>query len=489
MLRNVFRIILGVLMTAALLGLYPSTSQSASADQLNVVPLQASSAAVGTASLARSSDGLISFVRGVRLPAGPGHRSGPVRLGIWNAKGIGHGFQIEFTSHHGVPGNGNVPGMNQEDSRCTKDISARYKNASRATAAASAIVILNRQHQSPWPRYYRWASHHHKVSNSLKKRVRQINSACKHHSPFRASMQTESVYYGEVGSGITSVLADNGLTAPSGLDVRTVGTGSRIISADHHTNSRGKAGFRFRLTGFDAGSAESTVTGPDATRGDLVVTPDGKTRLLVNSYKTSAKANGKLRQKNIRRPTVTTSCGYACNGRGSVKVKAKVPARAGSPVRFTAHNDGKNHNWYVRPGHKKTAKFNADDASQVSLSYCYVNHVNKPCASKTHTYTRKTEVVAPAWINLDDTGHCCSSKGSSVKLSMSLRSDAKRFYRVWVIVNKHTVQTLDLSSSAPSAAQSVTIKRGRVQVRFTAYRNSDHSGNLSTQTVYDRTFN
>jgi hypothetical protein len=488
MLRNMFiRIGLGALLAATLLAVSPATSQTATADELNIVPLSSTNTADTT--LARSG-GLVNFVRGITLHAAPGHRNGSVQLGLWHARDVGNGFKFEFMSHHGVPSNGNVPGMGREDSRCTKTVAYRYKSASRMTAAAAAIVILHRQNEASFRKYYRWQVRHHKVSKTLQARVKRINTTCKHHSPFHATMKTNDVYFGQVGAGTTSVIADHGLTAPAGLNVRTVGTGSSIFNAARQTNGRGHAGFSFRITSVDGGSAASTVTGPDATKADLLVTPDGRTRLLVNSYKTTTAANDRLQQKVLPKPTVNVACGYACNGKGHVKVKAKVPARAAMPVRFTARNAGVNHRWYVKPGRKRGTKFYATDASQVALSYCYVKHVNKPCASKTHDYAGTTEVVAPAWISYAESSHGLSaSNGTTVSLTLTAAASTARFDRVWVILNGKTVQTLDLSSAAGSAPQAINIKKGRLQVKFTAYRNSDHTGALSTHYVYDRTFN
>lgn len=485
------RLGLGALLAATLLGVSPATSQTATADELNVIALPSAAATTGVQSATQDrSGGLISFVRGSTLPAGPGHRSGPVKLGIWNARGYGHGFKIEFATHHGVPSNGNVPGMGTEDSRCTKTIDYRYKNAAKVTATAAQLVVLHRQNETPFRKWYRWAVHHHKVSKSVQARAKRINNACKHHSPFHASMETEPVYIGQVGSGTTSVVADHGLSAPAGLRVRTVGTGTRVINAASRINGHSRAGFSYRLIDFSGGSVQSTVSGPDATRADLLVTPDGSTRLLVNSYKAKASASSRVRQKVLTKPTMTTNNPYASTGTGTVKVKAKVPAHAGMPVRFTARNAGKNHRWYVKPGGKHGTKFHAADASKVTLSYCYVKHVHQGCASATHTYPGTPEVVAPAWINVDDQSHCCSSSGTTVKLPLTVNPSSKRFYRAWVIVNGKTVQALNLTSAVGSTPKTFTLRRGHIQVKVQAYRNSDYTGALSTpQYPYDRTFN
>jgi hypothetical protein len=472
------RIMFGALVATLAIVVNPAASQTATADELQVVPLTGQSEA-----LQRGSDGLVKFIRGITLKAGPGHRSGPVQLGLWRAQGFPNGYKFEFTAHHGVPTNGDVPNMSTEDSRCVKTIVYRYRGASRQAAAAAAITILNRQNEPSWRKYYHWQVKHHRVAKRLQKLVAKLGSQCKRHSPFHASMQTEPVYAGQVGSGTVKVLAAGGLSAPAWLHVRTESVGSRIVRSAHRLNGHGSAGFSYRLSNPEDARATSTVTGPDATRADLLVTPDGNTRLLVNTYKASAQASSKLRQKVLPKPTVSFKNPYASNGTGTVLVKAKVPAKAGQRVRFTARNGGKNHRWTVRPGHKGSAKFKAVDASQVALSYCYVKRAKGKCLSKVHEYGHTAEVVAPAWIDVDGQDHCCTSKGTTVELSLSVNPDTTRFYRAWVIVNGKTVQTLDLSKSAGSVPQTVHIKKGSVQVKFTAYKNNDRTGSLLTEYI------
>jgi hypothetical protein len=474
MFGRLYGIVSVAVLSASVVCLDPAASQTASADELKVLPLTG-----GTmSSVDTRSGGLVNFVRGITLKAGPGHRSGPVQLGLWKAQGAGNGYRIELTPHHGIPGNGNVPGMNREDSRCVKDIDNRYRHATSRNAAATAITILNRQNEPAWRKYYRWQVRHHKVSRALRKDVARINDQCKRHSPFHASMRTEAVYLGQVGTGKVDVLAARGLSAPAWLHVRTEAIGSRILHAAHGLNSHGSAGFSYRLTDPADARATSTVTGPDATRADLLVTPDGNTRLLVNSYKSSAQASSKLRQKVLPRPAVKVHCGYDCNGKGSVHVKAKVPAKAGKPVKFTARNGGKNHNWYVRPGHKHGTTFRAADASQVKQSYCYVRRVGGKCVSKVHDYGHTTEVVAPAWPSWTEQSSGNTANGSAITISLFAATSTPRFDRAWIIVNGKTVQSLNLSKSTGMVAKTFHLKKGRIQIKFQAYRNSDFTGAL-----------
>lgn len=488
MFRNIcIRVIFGAMVAALAVVVSPTASQTATADELKVVPLTGSEADT----LQRGDGGLVRFLRGITLKAGPGHRSGPVKLGLWKASGAGNGYRIEFTPHHGIPGNGNVPDMNREDSRCVKDIVARYKTAPRLTAAATAYVILNRQNEAPWRKYRHWAIRHHKFSKKLQRRAERINRNCKHHSPFTAEMRTELVYFGQTGSGSTTVLAAHGLSAPSGLNVQTSGSGARIFDEARHTNGRGIARFNYRLSGVDGGSASATVTGPDATRADLLVTPDGNTRLLVNSYKTTTTTSSKLRQKVLEKPKVSFKNPYASDGTGTVRVKAKVPAKAGHRVRFTARNGGKNHRWTIRPGHKGSTKFKAADASQVRLSYCYVKRAKGKCISKVHEYGHTTEVVTPAWPTWTEQTSGNTPDGAKVTLSLFASPSTPRFDRAWIFVNGKAVQSVNLSKTTGSVAKTIRLKKGRIQVKFQAYRNSDFTGALldEPKVIYDRTFN